>query len=325
VREIARSSLGYPGPCHPCTGSRWFPVAADKRLSGDSKGAQFPERQTKRIVPQTTRTLIERVWRYYRNMRAGFSGSLLTLFLVTPFCSAQPAYVEVRLPRGVRSETMFVRYVVNDDFGGWVQPRPSISSYFITIHQGASATRFKAILYAPGCAIQTANLPISGSAVPRYSFVCDPLPNITLTGTLTNPARLDGREINIEARYVARWAQGVLGDGMVTDIPLGVTHRAFAGGGFQISVPDLSKDPLAGTPDHPGELRILARDRARGKIVAQLVPTAEFLRERMGGLQIRDEYSEPVEFAFCAVQGRRLLDPHGFAIRSDPSDSGCDH
>jgi hypothetical protein len=258
-------------------------------------------------------------------MRAGFSASLLTLFLVAPFCSAQPAYVEVRLPRGVRSETMFVRYVLNDDFGGWVQPRPSISSYFITIRQGASATRFRALLYAPGCAIRTANLPISDSAVPRYAFVCEPLPNITLTGTLTNPARLNGREISIEARYVARWAQGVLGDGMVTDIPLGGTQRPFACGSFQLSVPDLSKDPLAGTPDHPGELRILARDRVSGKIVEQLVPTTESLRARMGGLQIRDEYSEPVEFAFCAVQGRRLLDSHGFAIRSDASDSACDH
>ena len=43
----------------------------------------------------------------------------------------------------------------------------------------------------------------------------------------------------------------------------------------------------------------------------------------MGGLQIRDEYPEPVEFAFCAVQGRRLLDANGFAIRSDASDSGA--
>lgn len=112
---------------------------------------------------------------------------------------------------------------------------------------------------------------------------------------------------------------------MVTDIPVGGTQRAVAGEGFQLSLPDLTEDPLAATPDHPGELRILARDRASGKIVARLVPAAEFLRARFGGLQIRNEYPKPVEFAFCPSQGRRLRDVNGFAIRSDASDAVCDH
>lgn len=126
--------------------------------------------------------------------------------MAVAFCSAQPAYVEVRLPRGVRSETMFVRYVMADDFGGWVQPHPGISSFFITIRRGAPTSRFSALLYAPGCAIQTADLTTVDSAVPRYSFVCNPLPSIGLTGTLTNAPRLNGREVNLEVSYVARWA-----------------------------------------------------------------------------------------------------------------------
>ena len=113
------------------------------------------------------------------------------VFVAIPFCFAQPAYVEIKVPVGVRSETMFIRYVVNDDFGGWVQAHPDVSSYFITIRQGEPATRFRALLYAPGCAIQTADLPILGPAIPRYSFVCEPLPNVSLTGTMGNSDLLE--------------------------------------------------------------------------------------------------------------------------------------
>src|ERR1700679_2358063 len=112
-------------------------------------------------------------------MKAGF-----TAFLATFLCSAQPAYVEIKIPTGVRSETMFVRYALNDDLGGWVEAHPGVSSYFITLPPGAPAARFRALLYAPGCAIQTVDLSTAGTAVPRYAFVCDPLPKITLTGIL---------------------------------------------------------------------------------------------------------------------------------------------
>lgn len=109
---------------------------------------------------------------YYRHMGARCTGSLLTLFLGVPICSAQAplgsgrpaAYVEIKLPVGVRSETMFVRYELDDDFGGWVQPHPDVSSYFIsTSRQGTPATRFRALVYAPGCAIQTIRSACFGS------------------------------------------------------------------------------------------------------------------------------------------------------------------
>ena len=248
------------------------------------------------------------------------------VFVAIPFCFAQPAYVEIKVPVGVRSETMFIRYVVNDDFGGWVQAHPDVSSCFITIRQGEPATRFRALLYAPGCAIQTADLPILGPAIPRYSFVCEPLPNVSLTGTMGNSDLLDVHQMNLQVKYVAPWGQSILGlsNGIVTDIPMGGMRHASAAGTFQFSLPDLSADPLVGRSDHPGELRILARDRASGKIVAQLVPTIRSLRTRMGGLQIRKEYPETVEFAFCAAQGERPHDANGFAIRPDASDAACD-
>jgi hypothetical protein len=261
--------------------------------------------------------------------------SLLVFLLGVEICSAQPtppsggagAYVTITLPAEVRSETIFVRYVLDDDFGGWLQPRAGVSSYFIsTSRQGTPANRFRALIYAPGCMLETIDLPVSSSAAPRYSFVCQPLRNVALTGTLIKPDRFYGQEINVQVKYVARWAQGFLGlDGINTDIPLGGMQRASANGAFPLSVPDLSEDPLASTADHPGEFQFLARDPASGKIIAQIIPTAQFLRTRMGGLQIRKQYPEPLEFAPCSGPHQRLPvhDAFGFALRPAPIDA-CD-
>lgn len=262
------------------------------------------------------------------------------LFLGVSICSAQApapaggatAHVAISLPVGVRSETIFMRYVLDDDFGGWLQPRAGVSSYFIgATLQGTPAHRFRALIYAPGCMIQTVDLPIVSPAVPHYSFVCQPLQNVTLTGTFIKPDRLDGQEINLQVKYVGRWAQRFLGlgDGIVTDIPLGVTQGASANGAFSLSVPDLSEDSLAGAADHPGEIQFWGRNPASGKIVAQIIPTDRLLRTRMGGLRIRKQYPDPLEFAPCSAphHGLQPHDAFGFALRPDPSDppDACDH
>jgi hypothetical protein len=272
-------------------------------------------------------------------MRARWTGSLLALFLGISICSAQApppsadkaAYVTISLPVDVRSETIFMRYVLDDDFGGWLQPRADVPSYFIsTSRQGTPAQRFRALIYAPGCMIQTIDLPIVSPDLPRYSFVCQPLRNVTLTGTLIKPDRLDGQEINVQVKYVARWAERFLGlgDGIVTDIPLGVTQGASANGAFPLSVPDLFEDPLAGAGDHPGEIQFWGRNPASGKIVAQIIPTDRLLRTRMGGLRIRKQYPDPIEFVPCSAPHRGLQshDAFGFPRRPDPSDpDACDH
>src|SRR5580704_7531585 len=104
-------------------------------------------------------------------MRSRCSGTLLALSFGIAVCSAQapppsgaPAsYVSITLPVGVRSETLFVRYVLDNDFGGWLDPHPGVSSYFIsTKRQGTTASRFRALVYAPGCMIQTIDLPTLG-------------------------------------------------------------------------------------------------------------------------------------------------------------------
>jgi hypothetical protein len=263
------------------------------------------------------------------------AGFILTLVLVAGVCSGQvlqrlasPShYIEIKLPGGMISESVWVRYLLDgDDFGGWVRPHPGVSSYFIsTTHKGRPATRIKAVLYAPGCAIQTLDLPVSGSNNQQYSFICRPLSSVWIAGALARSDCLHGRKVKLQARYIARWAQSFLGlgDGIVTAIPVGEVAHLSPDGRFRLSVPDLSRDPLAGAPDHPGEFEIWARDTASDHIVAQLFPAEpQAMKARMGGLKIQSEYPSETVFAPCASD-TPVHDAEGFALRPDVYDA-CD-
>lgn len=263
-------------------------------------------------------------------MRCRVAGLFSTLVLVAGICSGQPAsrphYIEIKLPPGVASETLFVRYVLaGEDFGGWGQSLTGVSSYVIsTTLDGGPATGIKAILYAPGCAIQTLDLPLSGSTNPQYSFICQPVRSISIAGALIRSDRLYGREVKLQARYVARWAPAFLGldDSIVTVIPVGDVAYLSADGPFRIVIPDLSQDPLAGTPDHPGELQIWAKEKTSDAIYAQLIPTTpQLIKTRTGGVKVQSEYPSEIVFAPCPVSPHRN-ERKGFDIR--PGGDACD-
>ncbi len=142
-------------------------------------------------------------------MRRLVAASLRTLVLVAGLCLGQipqlPAgrshYLEIKLPPEVISESIFIRYLLSgEEFGGWVRPRPGVSSYVLsTTREGRPATRIKALLYAPACAIQTLDLPLSGSNNQQYSFICRPLSSVWIAGALTRTDRLYGREVKPQA------------------------------------------------------------------------------------------------------------------------------
>jgi hypothetical protein len=263
---------------------------------------------------------------------AGFVGKLI---LLAAACAAQTAtpdnprrYVEIKLPPEVISETFFARYVLaGQDFGGWLHPLPGTSSYGIsTTFEGIPVTGIKAILYAPGCAIRTLDLHLTGADNPQFQFICQPLRSIAIHGALTLSERLYGRKVKLQAKYIARWAQSFLGldDSIVTTIPVGDVAHVSADGRFRLVVPDLSQDPLAGTPDHPGELQVWAKDETSDAIVAKLIPTdPQFLKARMGGLKVSNEYPSEVVFAPCAAGSAQRHDKEGFAMRPDIADA-CD-
>jgi hypothetical protein len=203
---------------------------------------------------------------------------LLSVLLNIDFAAGQlpPHYISIHIPDGVSSENVFIRYILaGEDIGGWVQARADVSSYVIaTMHEGQAAARIKAIIYAPGCAIQTIDLPLSSSTNPPYSFLCQPLSSVRISGKLTQTERLSGREVKVQARYIARWAGDFLGlsAAIPLTIPAGDAVDLSADNSFQISIPDLSRDPRAGTSDHPGELEIWAKDKSENHRLKAVAP-----------------------------------------------------
>jgi hypothetical protein len=171
-------------------------------------------------------------------------------------------------------------------------------------------------------------LRLAGSGNPQYSFICQPLGSVAISGKLVRSDRLYGREIKLQAKYIARWAPTFPGIG--NDLPLtisvGDVGLVSADGRFRMSVPDLARDPLAGTSERAGELQIWAVDKTSGDAVAQLTPaTPQPLKAGMGGLKLRSEYPAEIVFAPCTVnpKSKQGHDQEGFALRPDPSDA-CD-
>ena len=250
------------------------------------------------------------------------------MVLTAGFGSSQiPAhYVAIDLPDEVRSESVFIRYILaGEEIGGWVQPRPGVSAYIISTARGdGSAAGIKAVLYAPGCAIQTLDIPLSNSNNPRYAFLCRPLGSIEIAGRIVQRGRIPGHEIKVQAKYIARWAQPFLGmRDIAVSIPVGDAAFPAADDRFRISVPDLARDPLIGAPGHPGDIQLWARDKISGDDVAQLIPVGSpSIKTRMGGLKIQSAYPPETTLAACALPGSLvLIHRDGFAIRG--SDDPC--
>lgn len=259
-----------------------------------------------------------------REVLGSFRGLILAIGV--QFVLAAPQQdVEIKLPPAVASETVFIRYrLAGEGLGGWIQPRRGVSSYAIRTTREGSPARLRAVIYAPGCALQTLDLPPSATSRQEYFFICRPLPTVRISGQLMRLDRLYGRQVKLRAKYVAQWAQAFLGlrDDIVVDIPVGEVVDLGVDSRFDIQVPDFSQDALAGAPDHPGALQIWARDRVSDDLVALLMPAGpEAATRPIGGVRILPEYSPEIVFAPCSADPPQVHDAIGFALRPAPKDA----
>ena len=262
-----------------------------------------------------------------RSSSISAAAKMVSLSLALAGQSAFAAHsVEIQLPAGIASETVFIRYAMTGEtLGGWVEPRAGVSSYVIstalasvisTALASPSVKGIKAVIYTPGCAFRTLDLTFSNAARERYAFVCEPLPTVGIAGKLSQPGALGAADVKVEARYIARWAGTFLGldRNLVTVVRLGETQLA-ADGRFRISVPDLLQDPLASS----GEVQIWSK----GDKEEQLIPVGKqaALSTRMAGLPVRAAYFSEIPFAeilfaLCRSEGPVLHTSEGFAIRN---------
>ncbi len=243
-----------------------------------------------------------------------------------------PRSFEIELPPSVASETVFVRYCLFGEFGDhctWVLPKRDVTSYTISAtHDGVPATHVKALVYVPGCKMETIDFVPTVWKEPRYPFACNPLPVLSLTGVLTRSDRLHGHNVELQAKYMAYWGRTFFGntDGSITTIPVGDVAVLTADNHFEISIPDLFQDPLAGPADHPGVLQVWAKDPESGNLVAVLIPANHNLDEKttnLGGLNIEPKYPANIVFVACAANEPHVHDHLHFSARSESSDA-CD-
>lgn len=215
-------------------------------------------------------------------------------------------YVAIHVPENVASEKVFIRYILeSEDLGGVVDARAGVRDYLISTTRGDhAAALFKAVIYAPGCEIQTLKLELSDGSNPREDFVCRPAANAAIAGRLSESQRLGGHRVRLQAMYVAPWAQSFLGIGNAgVSFPVGDAAEVEADGHFRIAVPVLRED---------GEIQIRARDRTTGQDVGQVVPagTPPF-KTRMGDLKIQSEYPGEIVFTPCGSASHQLIDRQG--------------
>jgi hypothetical protein len=256
-------------------------------------------------------------------MRLGVS--VVALVVLARLCAAQvpQTYLGIRLPSGVQSESVLIRYVVaGDDFGGWVSPQPGLPAYRISaIRNGAIASGIKAIVYAPGCGIETLDVAFPDAGNREHLFVCRPAGSVRVSGKIAQAELLSKRDVVLQAKYLAHWASAVLGIGgeVPLTIPLGEPTALAPEGRFELSVPDFASDP--GARARLSEIQIWAIDKSDGTNVAQLFPEAKpDAKTRASGLRIQRAYPAEIAFSPCTVNppDRVLHNREGFAIRPEP-------
>jgi len=247
---------------------------------------------------------------------------LAALGIATLCFGADRGTFEVHVPPAVHSADLAIRYFTTGAYGvhdGWIEQRPDVTTYVIgTEFQGLPAAEIKAVLYAPGCAVETFSRSLIDAQPREYDFGCRPLATVPLTG-IVKPT-IDGREFEIETIYVASWAHAFFGAGygpIVTTFAVSRTSPD-ANGRFSIALPDFAEDPVAGAPGREGVFELWAKEKNTGDTLARLAP-GDFKAE-MGGLQVAPKYPRELGFTACGKPQVAGRDAFGFAKRSEVGD-----
>jgi hypothetical protein len=198
---------------------------------------------------------------------------------------------------------------------GWIVSESGEESYEVTGIRVGALSRFRGILYSPGCALQLVDILITEIRNYSYVFPCEPVKQIEIQGIVIHPERLSESRMTIDAKYVATWAENFFGydDGTDTEIPLGSVATLDEQNRFRLSVPNLGKDK-------GGEIRIWLRDEDNGRIRDQLrvsLQSPESQRTRLGGIPMTALNSTPVLFKVCSANSPSEHDKYGFALRDD--------
>jgi len=270
------------------------------------------------------------VWGYDLAMSSWVSSVWKPWFLVvTLFVSAWAqdvgSFATLDVDFGVPTGRVWGRYVMSDGAtvrSGWMTSQDGKPIYAIAKLSANRTAHVRGIVYSPGCALQVFDIAIQEPRAYRYSFACEPISQIEIRGSIPVRGRLYDGDVTVEAKYVAHWAPELFkhDDGTATEIPLGGSARLDDQNQFQLLVPDLSRDSLAGAPDHGGEIRIFVRNQESGQIVDRwrfISQDPKLRRTRFGGIPIGLIKPDSGVFAFCPIGPVFAHDEFGFAVRPE--------
>lgn len=190
-----------------------------------------------------------------------------------------------------------IHYQVTGPFGGYstVIDRPSEDgAYRIPLDRdGKQATGLRMILFSKGCQIQSVSIGITDTDR-QTTFVCTPLPMITIKGRISPPPE-NTTGLDLILDYVAPWEHSFfhIYDGILLSFRVGQAPLT-EDGRFSIQIPDFSKDAVP-VRIEDARLRADLMDRRTLNRPASLSPPAGL--SAWNGLKILPDYGEELVFA----------------------------
>jgi hypothetical protein len=185
---------------------------------------------------------------------------------------------EIHVPLNIPLDKFQVTSFVTGPFGayGW-PPRADAAkhSYVIdTTVEHQEAEKLLAILYAPGCQVETVDDPELAISARKVEFVCRDLPTLSFTGIIVLSKKLRTRPYEVEVRYLPVWSCIFFNtpDCMLRGFPMGSVEPDQSGV-FHIILPDFTKDPVTQSYKLQASFQFLAREKKSGNILALLIPS----------------------------------------------------
>ena len=194
------------------------------------------------------------------------------------------------LPEGIPLDGVQIQYFASGPQGGdggFLKAEPEKNAYDLSV----PGTRVNVIAYMPGCQFDT--LELTAEAPTTQELDCRPLASVALSGRIAPKGISAGKNVGVEASYLAFWAHEFFGiaDGMVDTFKV-ATAAPDEDGTFELLLPDFADDAVTTRWRMNGRWQFLLREVRTGNILAFLKPTGP-----NSELEVRSSYSDEVTFA----------------------------
>ena len=230
------------------------------------------------------------------------SGLILVFLLVSIFAAAQSNsssdVFTINVAPPTSPQSIQVRYFLSGDPS--VQQASSVASpvdrkiVVETTVAGKQARGFRAIVFAPGCQIAAISVDDLASSPREAEFKCQKLATTPLHGK-ADVSRFSGKQLQVEALYVCRWAGQFFGVPSLAISPFSLGKAKVADdGSFAFDLPDFAADPLWSSFSHNATLTFALVDASNGEHLARLAGPKDL--SRGSSLKVAAGYPPEIEF-----------------------------